>query len=98
MEKDFYYQMGLRANLDLLQEECAELIRACNKYKRSVGLGYPTPCTIEKAAENIIEEIADVEKCIAIVKYLFSINQDDIEKIKAAKDDRMEKRLNGNKG
>lgn len=98
MAKEIYHDIGLRANIDLLQEECAELISACNKYKRALGLGFPTPCTIEKAFGNIVEEIADVENCIGNVKYLLGIKQGEIDDIIAAKDERTEQRINGRKG
>lgn len=98
MSKKVYHDIGLRANIDLLQEECAELISACNKYKRALGLGFPTPCTIEKAMGNIVEEIADVENCITNVKYLLGIEQSEVDNIITAKDERMEQRINGCKG
>lgn len=98
MSKEVYYDMGTRANIDLLQEECAELISACNKYKRAQGFGFPTPCTIDKAVNNIVEEIADVENCIANVKRLLGIEQSEVDAIIAAKDERMEQRINGRKG
>ena len=54
---DFY---GLISQLNILQEECGELIQAASKYIR----GY------DPEAKLIIEEIADVEIMLAQVKYL----------------------------
>ena len=49
---------GLDSQLDILQEECAELIVAVSKFKRG------------KDTANIIEEIADVEIMLDQIVYL----------------------------
>ncbi|MCK9463121.1 MAG: hypothetical protein M0R80_26155 [Proteobacteria bacterium] len=46
---------GIESQMDMLQEECAELIVAVNKVKRRKGDAIP----------NFLEEIADVEIMIA---------------------------------
>lgn len=48
---------GLDAQLDMLQEECAELIQAASKYKRN-------------GSYSIIEEMADVYIMLDQVAYL----------------------------
>ena len=51
---------SLNAQLGILIEECAELIRACNKYQRARGDGYKTYCNESEARENITKETAHV--------------------------------------
>ena len=98
MKKILYKFYGARVNIDQLQEECGELIAACNKYKRTLGFGYPTSCSRDKAFENLIEEIADVENCLVAIKDLLEIDQAQIDKIIEEKDDRTEKRIKESKG
>lgn len=98
MRRLFYKFYGVRANIDQLQEECGELIAACNKYKRILGFGYLTSCSKKKAFENLIEEMADVENCLIAIKDLLEIDQEQIDKIIEAKDERIEKRIEESKG
>ena len=98
MRRLFYKFYGARANIDQLQEECGELIAACNKYKRTLGFGYLTSCSKKKAFENLIEEMADVENCFIAIKDLLGIDQEQIDKIIEAKDERIEKRIEESKG
>ena len=98
MRRLFYKFYGVRANIDQLQEECGELIAACNKYKRTLVFGYLTSCSKKKAFENLIEEMADVENCLIAIKDLLGIDQAQIDKIIEAKDDRIEKRIEESKG
>ena len=63
-QKELVTKMTETENLDILMEECAELIQAASKYKRSIGLGLPTPVSKEDAISNFIEEVADVIACI----------------------------------
>ena len=53
---DYY---GLDAQLDMLQEECAELIQAVSKYKRT-------------RVTNIVEEMADVFIMLDQIIYLLN--------------------------
>lgn len=73
---------GLDAQLDMLQEECAELIMARSKYRRG-RLG---------AKANIAEEMADViimiNQCIMALKIGPRVKQYTIMKLK-----RLERRL-----
>lgn len=63
-QKELVTKMTEIENLDILMEECAELIQAASKYKRSIGIGLPTPISKEDAISNFIEEVADVTACI----------------------------------
>lgn len=52
---------GVDSQVDMLQEECAELIVACSKVKRRKG----------DALDNFFEEIADVEIMCAQMREYF---------------------------
>ena len=54
--------------LDILQEECAELIQACSKVKRDKP----------KAMENLREELAHVLISSAILAKIYGITEEDI--------------------
>lgn len=69
---DFY---GTGAQLDMLQEECAELIQAVSKFKRRGS----------KATEQLAEEIADVELMILQIMYLTGMTYTDVANIKENK-------------
>lgn len=74
---DQYLEMfgGGIDQLDILQEECAELIKAISKYKR--GLGH---FTINDPIENVIEEITHVAISSNIAIRILDIKQEDIDK------------------
>lgn len=69
---DFVFQciaeFGCESQIDILQEECAELIQACSKAKR----GYPD------FKERLIEEMAHVFVSSLVVARIYDINEDDI--------------------
>ena len=71
---------GRKPQLEMLQEECAELIQAVSKYNRG------------KSFDNIAEEIADVEIMIEQIKYLFLCGNE-VEQIKVEKIARQIKRI-----
>lgn len=75
---DFY---GTGPQLDMLQEECAELIQAISKYKRGKKSGL----------EHIAEEICDVELLIVQAMYLLNITYTDVNTIK---DEKISRTLN----
>lgn len=80
---------GLDEQLNMLQEECAELIQAVSKYRRNP--------TFESYA-HICEEIADVEIMTEQIVYLFGKSnptRSQVEEIKKAKIDRQNKRMGG---
>lgn len=82
----------INQRLELLQEECAELIQAASKYKRAF-LNDPTLRMNRKGTEvNLIEEMADVEVCIEELKKRFKCDEQ-IKSIKAIKRLRRKKLL-----
>lgn len=75
-------------------EECAELIQAIIKFRRTQGMGQKTDQDGMIAYLNIIEEIADVEVMIEQMIYLLKIDREDIEAIKKQKINRTISRMN----
>ena len=84
---------GYEAQSNQLVEECAELIQAVNKYRRSVGAGQPTEAKIQIVRENLVEELADVELMIEQIKYLLDITEEEIKAIKLYKVNRTKERI-----
>jgi len=75
-----YY--GKESQLDILQEECAELVQAISKYRRGGSF------------KLTLEEIADVEIMIEQIKYLNTAAENQmIEKIRDGKLDRQIQRI-----
>lgn len=88
-----YY--GYEAQSNQLIEECAELIQAVSKYRRSgAKAGQPiVDYEILVAFDNLIEEIADVEIMLEQVKYLLQIPEDELEAVKLFKVNRTRERM-----
>lgn len=63
----FIHEFGKDGQIDILQEECAELIQACSKTKRGC-LNY----------DNLKEEIAHVIISSAVVAKIYGISEFDI--------------------
>ena len=76
-------KFGMKNQMDMCQEECAELIVAINKYKRN-GSG--------KSITSVCEEIADTEIMLEQMKLIFP--SEIIQKFKEAKIKRLEQRIN----
>lgn len=60
--------------LDILEEECAELIQACSKLKRSLG-----HYTMTDPLDNLKMELTHVAISSAVVSKLYGIKQEDID-------------------
>ena len=61
---------GISIQLDVLMEECAELIKECSKFKRILYHG-ETPNL--EAIFNMVEEMVDVQVMIDQIKYGYII-------------------------
>ena len=87
-------KLGIENRIDQTQEECAELIQALSKYRRTVVQKDKT-CSVDelKARNMVTEEIADVEFCLTQIKKLLSISDMEIEGIKSVKVTRTKKRM-----
>ena len=66
---------GSDKQLDILQEECAELIKACSKYKRANNAWEQYECI-----KDIREELTHVAISSAVVSKLLNIDEQDIQK------------------
>lgn len=68
---------SLQYNLNLLSEECGELIQAIAKYNRTHGEENDKSCVVSsiQAEDNLIEEIADVVVMIERVLPYFCSEQ-----------------------
>ena len=72
---------SLESSLYELMEESSELIQAANKYRRAITKKdnmKKTTLSKKKAKANLIEEIADVEKSILIIKHKLKISDKEI--------------------
>lgn len=87
-------KFGIENRINQTQEECAELIQALSKYRRTVVKKDKT-CSVDelKARNMVTEEIADVEICLTQIKKLMSISDMEIEGIKGVKVTRTKKRM-----
>ena len=86
---------GYEAQSNQLIEECAELIQALSKYRRSViGVGQPLADYKKTIVlDNLLEEIADVEIMLEQIKHLLQISAEDIQAIKLFKVNRTKERI-----
>ena len=78
-------------------EEMAELTQAINKFwRKDLKCGQLTTLEVPIGSPqelSIIEEIADVEICLAQMKYLLAIREEDINKVIEQKLDRQLERI-----
>ena len=78
-------------------EEMAELTQAINKFwRKDLKCGQLTTLEVPIGSPqelSIVEEIADVEICLAQMKYLLAIREEDINKVIEQKLDRQLERI-----
>lgn len=94
-------ELGIAA-LDLRQAELlAQLAKQANKVghaalklRRALNGLNPTPVTLTKARENILEELADMSLCLLALNLDTGLNRLRIRTIMEQKLDRWEERLN----
>lgn len=75
MDKNVIDHYGIPAQLDLMQEECAGLIRACGEAKRANGIGYITKTDPQKTISDLIDSMAHVQNAILSTCYLLHLDQ-----------------------
>lgn len=80
---------GENAQLDMLVEECAELIQAINKFKRNGSQHIGQVWHV-----NLIEELVDVEIMIEQMKINFKSDEDLFNEFMDHKVTRLNQRLN----
>ena len=105
MNRSTYYQKikkiavtyGYDAQSRQCIEEMAELTQAINKFwRKDLKCGQLTTLEVPIGSPqelSIVEEIADVEICLAQMKYLLAIREEDINKVIEQKLDRQLERI-----
>ncbi len=76
--------------MDILQEECAEVIQAVSKIRR-FGMDNPKPGTEYNNREHLEEELGDVLAMIDILLINEAVNLDKLHKAKRAKIEKLKK-------
>lgn len=86
---------GVESQIEMIIEECSELILALQKYKRSAGVDFENKKEVEKAKKvyiNACEEIADVR--IMIEQAIKMFDKETIQFFIYNKISRLDKRIN----
>ena len=65
--------------LNLLAEECAELVQASLKLPRA-WKGY-TPKSVQECEDNLVEEMVDVTICLMLTSEKYNVSSDMFEKM-----------------
>lgn len=86
---------GYEEQSNQLIEECAELIQAVSKYRRTATMPYTKQVASKQqtSLDNLVEEIADVEVMLEQIKYLLQIPEEDIQITKLYKINRTKERI-----
>lgn len=66
---------GLVGTLLICMEECGELIQACNKKLRTLGIGSETNVTPEQADDMVLEEVIDVYGTLRELNHLLHFDK-----------------------
>lgn len=85
---------GLMTQLDQTAEECAELIKACMKMKRSAGIGQNTDASLQTCMKDLMEEMADVQYMLKQLQILLGVSDEEIRYIITDKQKRSADRIN----
>lgn len=70
---------GIRSQLGIAQEECAELIQAISKVQRHT-VEYEDSVDFVNDRRNVIEEMADVMVCMNQLQYIFLVSDEELSK------------------
>lgn len=68
-------------NLNILKEECAELITAASHLQRARGDGYETHRAEEKSLEDLIQAMADCKNAILSVLHSEKIGVNELDEL-----------------
>ena len=90
-------KVSFESRLIQVAEESAELAQAAVKLVRIKRGDNPSPLPVNQAADNVIEEIADVKNAIAALRIDNLIPTDELEEQRQEKLDRWYKRIRGEK-
>ena len=83
--------------LTQLAEEATELAHAALKLRRAYTGTNPTPVSTQEAYENLLEEVADIEVCLAVLDYVGDYDTEIVRKIATDKLHRWAERLTADK-
>ncbi len=86
-------ELGEVEILSQLAEEASELAQAALKMRRVLDGKNPTPVTVEKAEENLFEEISDVLTCISLLDCVTDESLEKFNEIHERKMERWAKRI-----
>lgn len=78
MDRRVVDSCSLIAQIDIVQEECAELIVALSKYKRAMGVGYKQNKDRKQVRHNVLKEIAHVTNAMNSLMYKEGYTMDDL--------------------
>lgn len=81
MNEKILKKYGTTDHIEICIEECAELIHALSKLKRSYGIGYATPTTIEQARLDVIQALADAINGIDYVMDSLNVSIEDVHEL-----------------
>ncbi len=82
---------GKDNQLNMVQEECAELIQAISKYKRAIASKNVN--ATRSSRENIVEELADVMIMQEQLKIMLNITEFELMEYRIKKLTRLEERM-----
>lgn len=85
--------LGEEELLTQLAEEATELAHAALKLRRAMKGDNPTTVSAEDAYNNLLEEVSDIEVCLAVLNYAGEADLESIRRICAEKTNRWAKRL-----
>lgn len=87
--------LGVDELLTQLAEEAAELSQAALKLRRAYTGTNPTPVSAQDAYEGLMEEVADVGNCIAVLGFDRTSDKMCVRRIASKKMERWAARLEG---
>ncbi len=93
MVKDLVDYYGEDATIDMLIEECGELIHALSHYKRAKGNGFEISESRAMAYINLVNAFADAANAAESVAYILEMDADYIEEVIKKSDKKAVKKL-----
>lgn len=79
-QSDIVKHYGIRSQLGIAQEECAELIQAISKVQRNKN-EYADSVEFVNERRRVVEEMADVIVCLNQLQYIFLVPDQELSEI-----------------
>ena len=76
-QSDIVKHYGIRSQLGIAQEECAELIQAISKVQRHTN-EYEDLTEFVEERRRVVEEMADVIVCMNQLQYIFLVSDEEL--------------------